>query len=121
MFTDRKKTDFAIGYIDPFSNHYRNYYPDFLVEMNDGSYQIIEIKGDNKLDDKTVQAKKEAAKSLATGSNMIYKMIAGSESNKPEIVNPDFKSKIVKLPFSYTSTADGYGAGMAADMDKEEY
>ncbi|MCL2175901.1 MAG: hypothetical protein FWB73_07640 [Treponema sp.] len=90
--------------------------------MNDGSYQIIEIKGDNKLDDKTVQAKKEAVKSLATGSNMIYKMIAGSEANKPEIVRPDFQSNIVKFPglakqdTGYSSTSDGYGAGMAAEV-----
>ena len=119
MFTDRKKTDFAIGYIDPFSNHYRNYYPDFLVEMNDGSYQIIEIKGDNKLDDKIVQAKKEAAKSLATGSNMIYKLIPGSEANDPDIVNPKYESKIVKFPFAYPSTDEGYGAGMAADSSTD--
>ena len=83
--------------------------------MNDGSYQIIEIKGDNKLDDKTVQAKKEAVKSLATGSNMIYKMIAGSEANKPEIVRHDFQSNVVKYYSGYSSTSGGYGAGMAAE------
>ena len=115
MFTDRKKTDFAIGYIDPDSRNYRNYYPDFWVEMKDGSCQIIEVKGDNKIDNETVLAKQAAALELATGSNIIYKMIAGSEANKPEIVRPDFKSNVVKLPFSYTSTADGYGTGMAAE------
>jgi hypothetical protein len=114
MFTDKSKTDFAIGYTDPESYRYRNYYPDFLVEMKDGSYQIIEIKGDNKLEDKVVKAKKEAAKALATGSNMIYRMIAGSNANNPEIVDPNF-DKIIQYPITF----DGYGMGVAAEPEEQ--
>jgi len=120
MFTDRKKTDFAIGYTDPDTKNYRNYYPDFLVQMKDGSYQIIEVKGDNKIDDETVIAKKVAAQGLATGSNMIYRLIAGSDANNPDIVNPNFESKIIKFPFTYSETPDGYGMGAAADNDTDK-
>jgi hypothetical protein len=110
MFTDKKKTEFVIGYIDPESHRYRNYYPDFLAIMKDGSYQIIEIKGDNKLDDSTVKAKQEAAKALTTGSDIIYRMIAGSNAGNPEIVDPNF-DKIIQYPLS----SDGYGFSEAAD------
>ncbi|MCL2480096.1 MAG: hypothetical protein FWF38_00135 [Spirochaetaceae bacterium] len=116
MFTDKSKTDFAIGYTDPESYRYRNYYPDFLVEMKNGSFQIIEIKGDNKLEDKVVQAKKEAAKALATGSNMIYRMIAGSNADNPNIVDPNFDN-IVQYPI----IPDGYGMGIAADSGDTKY
>jgi len=117
MFTDRIKTEFAIGYKDPDSRSYRNYYPDFWVEMKDGSCQIIEVKGDNKIDDETVIAKKIAALELAADSNIIYKMIAGSEAGNPEIVKPDFESKVVKFPSLYPATPDNFGAGMVADVD----
>jgi hypothetical protein len=86
--------------------------------MKDGSYQIIEIKGDHLIDNKTVQAKKEAAKALVTGSNMIYKMIPGSEANNPDIVNPGFKSG-AKI-YQYPVTADGFGLGVAADSKDEK-
>lgn len=36
----------------------RKYYPDFLALMEDGSYQLIEVKGDNKIDDEVVLAKR---------------------------------------------------------------
>ena len=35
----------------------RQYYPDFLARMEDGSYQLIEVKGDDKIDDPVVQGK----------------------------------------------------------------
>jgi hypothetical protein len=97
-------------YTDPESQRFRNYYPDFLVEMRDGSYQIIEIKGDNKLNDQGVQAKKRAALVLASGSNMIYRMIPGSSANNPLIVDPNFDKKM-----EYPSPVDGYGMRIAAD------
>ena len=78
--------------------------------MKDGSYQIIEIKGDNKLDDRVVQAKKLAALALTTGSNMIYRMIAGSDVSNPGIVDPNYDN-IVQYPI----TPDDYGMGMVAD------
>ena len=73
------QTEFIINYIDPESNTVRSYYPDFLIQKNDGSYIIIEVKGDNKLDDAVVLAKKEYAKQIATASNMDYVIVPGSK------------------------------------------
>jgi len=72
------QTEFSINYIDPESHTVRSYYPDFLVQLADGSYEIIEIKGDNKIDDAIVQAKALYANQLAGSSNMNYKLIASS-------------------------------------------
>lgn len=72
------QTEFVINYIDPESNTVRSYYPDFLVQKADGSYIIIEVKGENKLDDAVVLAKKEYAKQIAAASNMEYIMVPGS-------------------------------------------
>lgn len=76
------QTDFVINYIDPESNTVRSYYPDFLVQKEDGSYVIIEVKGDNKLDDAVVLAKKEYAKQIASASNMEYIMVPGSQATQ---------------------------------------
>ncbi|WP_216830739.1 TnsA endonuclease N-terminal domain-containing protein [Alkalihalobacterium elongatum] len=76
------QSDFYIQYIDPESNTVRSYYPDFLVEKNDGKMLIVEVKGDNKIDDPIVQAKEKAAREIASASEMVYRIIAGSEVNK---------------------------------------
>ena len=47
--------------------------------MTDGSYQLIEVKGDNKIDDIVVKAKEAAATEMAEASGITYKMYAGSE------------------------------------------
>ncbi|HDX9630394.1 TPA: DEAD/DEAH box helicase family protein [Bacillus cereus] len=73
------QTDFYIQYIDPDSNNVRNYYPDFLVEKNNGDYVIVEVKGDNKIEDPVVLAKERAAREIATASKMEYKIIKSSE------------------------------------------
>ncbi|MFE4035381.1 TnsA endonuclease N-terminal domain-containing protein [Priestia sp. YIM B13491] len=73
------QTDFYIQYIDPDSNTVRNYYPDFLVEKTNGDYIIVEVKGDNKIEDPIVLAKERAARETATASRMEYKIIKGSE------------------------------------------
>lgn len=78
MFTSNQG-DFSVQYYDPDSGRIRNYYPDFLAKLDDGSYQIIEIKGDNKIDDEVVKAKAEAAKEIAVASGIEYKMFAGSK------------------------------------------
>ena len=78
MFTSNQG-DLSIQYFDPESRRIRHYYPDFLAMMADGSYQLIEVKGDNKIDDVVVKAKAEAAKEIAVESNMDYKMYAGSK------------------------------------------
>ncbi|MBI6862771.1 TnsA endonuclease N-terminal domain-containing protein [Lysinibacillus fusiformis] len=76
------QTDFYIQYIDPDSNSVRKYYPDFLVEKHNGDYIIVEVKGDNKIEDPVVLAKEKAARETATASRMKYKIIKGSEVNE---------------------------------------
>jgi len=76
------QTDFYIQYIDPDSKTVRKYYPDFLVEKNNGDYIIVEVKGDNKIEDPVVLAKEKAARETAIASRMEYKIIKGSEVNK---------------------------------------
>lgn len=81
------QTDFVIHYIDPESHTLRSYYPDFLVQLKDGSYVIVEVKGDNKIDDLVVKAKAEYANQMATASKMQYRMIKGSEAANGISVN----------------------------------
>ncbi|MEM5007395.1 TnsA endonuclease N-terminal domain-containing protein [Priestia megaterium] len=73
------QSEFYIQYIDPDSNTVRSYYPDFLIEKVDGKMLIIEVKGDNKIDDPIVQAKEKAAREIANASEMDYRIIAGSQ------------------------------------------
>lgn len=77
MFTSNQG-DLSIQYYDPESRRIRHYYPDFLALMEDGSYQLIEVKGDNKIDDVVVKAKADAAREIAAESDMEYIMYAGS-------------------------------------------
>lgn len=87
MFTSNQG-DLSIPYYDPETQRMRNYYPDFLAKMSDGTYQLIEVKGDNMIDDVVVKAKKAAAEELATESHMEYVIYKGStimESNVLEI------------------------------------
>ena len=78
MFTSNQG-DLYVHYYDPDSQRIRQYYPDFLAKMADGSYQLIEVKGDNKIDDAVVKAKQEAAEEMAVASGVKYIMYAGSE------------------------------------------
>lgn len=74
------QTDFVINYIDPESNTVRSYYPDFLVQKEDGSYIIIEVKGEHMIDNAVVQAKKEYAKQIASASSMDYIIVPGKQA-----------------------------------------
>lgn len=78
MFTSNQG-DLSIQYYDPESGRIRQYYPDFLAKMADGSYQIIEVKGDNKIDDTVVKAKQTSAEEMAVASGVKYLMYAGSK------------------------------------------
>lgn len=78
MFTSNQG-DLFIDYYDRVSQRYRQYYPDFLAKMKDGSYQLIEVKGDNKIDACLVEAKKEAAEIIADYSNFKYVLFPGSK------------------------------------------
>ena len=77
MFT-HGQTDFFIQYIDPESHTVRSYYPDFLFQLADGSWVIVEVKGDNMIDDPIVKAKEEYAQQIAAASAMTYRIIEGS-------------------------------------------
>jgi len=77
MFTSNQG-DLSVYYYDPESGRIRQYYPDFLAKMVDGSYQLIEVKGDNKIDDEVVKAKAAAAEEMAVASGVKYLIYAGS-------------------------------------------
>ena len=75
------QSDFYIQYIDPDSHAVRRYYPDFLMQKDDDSWVIVEVKGDNKIDDTVVKAKAKATRQRANASEMSYEIIKGSEAN----------------------------------------
>ncbi len=77
MFTSNQG-DLSVHYYDPESGRIRQYYPDFLAKMVDGSYELIEVKGDNKIDDSVVKAKQTAAEEMAVASGIRYIMYPGS-------------------------------------------
>lgn len=85
MFTSEQNGLF-IQYADPDTHRIRKYYPDFLVKLDDDTYQIIEVKADNMIDDAVVQAKKDAAEELATECKMTYKMIPSSIIGKRTLI-----------------------------------
>lgn len=86
MFT-ANQGDLSIQYYDPESGRIRLYYPDFLAKLDDGSYQLIEVKGDNKIDDIVVKAKATAAMEMAVASGIEYKMYAGSDIMNSHILD----------------------------------
>lgn len=94
MFTSNQG-ELSIQYYDPESRRIRQYYPDFFAVMEDGSFQIIEVKGDNKIDDLIVKAKAEAASTIAAHSGIEYRMYRGSELMSKRILEDSkFKYQI---------------------------
>lgn len=85
MFTS-KYNGLAIQYIDPETKAIRSYYPDFISTLDDGTIQIIEVKGDNMIDNDVVRAKAEAAREMASASKMEYLMLAGSKIMQGKII-----------------------------------
>lgn len=69
------QSDFYVHYIDPELNKLRSYYPDFLVELNDGKFYIVEIKGENLIDKASTQAKVQYAKQMYSASGLEYVFI----------------------------------------------
>jgi len=74
------QSDFYIQYIDPDSYTVKRYYPDFLMKTEGGSWVIVEVKGDNKIDDRVVQAKADFTNQMAKASDMSYKIIKSSDA-----------------------------------------
>ena len=68
--------------IDPHLGMVRSYYPDFLLQRADGSYVIVEVKGDNMIDDPVVKAKQEFAEQMAVSSGMTYRIIKGTDAQQ---------------------------------------
>jgi type III restriction enzyme, res subunit len=97
MFTSNQG-DLFVQYYDPESRRVRQYYPDFLALMEDGSYQLIEVKGDNMIDDAVVKAKAEAAEEMSIASGMTYKMYAGSVLMKQNVLEHPLVSYSFETP-----------------------
>ncbi len=78
------QSDFLISYIDPESHTVRNYFPDFLIKLktedNTEQYVILEVKGDNQIDNAVVNAKANYARQIAGVSGMSYQIIKGTEA-----------------------------------------
>lgn len=103
------QSDFFIQYIDPESHTVRSYYPDFLVQKDDDTFVIIEVKGDNKIDDPIVLAKQEFAGQIATASGMTYRMIKGSDAaagRYTQLLSTDTDYVYRANPADYSITLD---------------
>lgn len=85
MFTS-KYNGLLIQYIDPETNAIRSYYPDFITTLDDGTIQIIEVKGDNMIDNKVVGAKALAAEEMAAESKMQYILIPSTRVMKENVI-----------------------------------
>lgn len=75
QFSEYSQSDFYVHYIDPELHTLRSYYPDFLVELNDGKFYIVEIKGENLIDKASTQAKVQYAKQMYSASGLEYVFI----------------------------------------------
>ena len=49
------------------------------MRLDDDSFLILEVKGDNMIDDPVVKAKEAAAEEIAVESSMKYDMLKGSD------------------------------------------
>ena len=98
MFTSNQG-DLSVHYYDPESGRIRMYYPDFLAKMEDDSYQLIEVKGDNMIDDEVVKAKKAAAEEMALASGIEYVMYPGSVITSTHILDDDY-NKVFQQSFT---------------------
>lgn len=74
------QSEFFIQYIDPESHTTRSYYPDFLLQKEDGQYFLIEVKADNQIDAPVVIAKRDYAEKMAAASNMTCFLLKASDA-----------------------------------------
>lgn len=106
MFTNNQ-SEFYIQYVDPDSNRLRKYYPDFIAKFENDTYEIIEVKGDNKIDDAVVNAKKEAAMEIATESDMKYTIYKSSDIMTRNVLNEEIEYNQETMPMA-AETSDEY-------------
>ena len=106
------QSDFYVHYIDPELHTLRSYYPDFLVELNDGKFYIVEIKGENLIDKASTQAKVQYAKQMYSASGLEYVFIP---SKYADMILQEFVADFEKLnlfeepkPAGYETSSD-YG------------
>lgn len=78
------QSEFFIQYVDPDTHRVRSYYPDFLIKKRDGSFVMIEVKGENMIDHPTVKAKQEYAEMIAKASDisMSYEIIPSKQAKE---------------------------------------
>lgn len=58
--------------------------------MADGSSQLIEVKGDNKIDDTVAKAKQVAAEEMAVASRVKYLMYVDNQIINTHVLKDDF-------------------------------
>lgn len=74
------QSDFFVQYIDPESHTIRSYYPDFLLQRDDGRYFIVEVKADYQIEAPVVLAKRTFVEKIAAASNMTYFLLKASDA-----------------------------------------
>ena len=94
------QSEFFIQYIDPESHTIRSYYPDFLMQKTDDTYVIVEVKGDNKIEDPVVLAKQAFAEQLAEASKISYQVIKGSDAGNGRFASLFLEEKSVQRGLS---------------------
>ncbi len=94
------QSDFYVHYIDPELHTLRSYYPDFLVELNDGKYYIVEIKGRHLVNAPSTQAKVEYARQMASRSKMEYVFIP---DDLADIVLQEFLQNTILSNYAWES------------------
>ena len=97
------QTDFFVDYVDPKTGSPRHYYPDFLVQLDDGNWIVFEVKADNQEDDAIVQAKARFAQELADASHMTYRFVRSSQvdaGHSLSYLNPPPKPNVLMGPDS---------------------
>ncbi|HGK4828383.1 TPA: TnsA endonuclease N-terminal domain-containing protein, partial [Klebsiella pneumoniae] len=72
--------DFVVHYVDSDTQRVRSYYPDFLIKKQDGSYVMIEVKGEHMIDSQNVKDKKEAAELMGVSAGIGYEIIPGKSA-----------------------------------------
>lgn len=119
MFT-AGQSDLAIQYVDPDSYRIRSYYPDFYVKNDDGSVELVEVKGDNMVDDATVKAKERAARSIAAVSCYKYALIGGRFIMENDITQMSFaEAQKRSLDLARGSVAD-HQQTLSVEFDSNE-